>query len=762
MAGPAPTSNRMRMPETNAAATHALELQAGFFSAPNLFRLRPQDCPTELAPTMVELQPGLQRHAKGNLDRPLLLPVRLEGDTFTVWYACAESERQLRALEAELRAFVGPTYAWFCLPNDGGFVADGHAQPLLRRGALRYFVMWTQGAQQEVRLLQKWRMYCELLERRPPLIARIPKSFDVLRADFDRALLARDEGAAQLALTSMRDRFGISAENRLYLEVRLFAGLEQWDRIASHPLLSTLAKLNLPQETYGDILEGLYMADVSPDEQCSPLNHVLDLFRARVLDKAYPLFRTRRRSQRLAVLKSFVLFELVQSPPQADVIHSILEQLPPGAWGVLEAQVRQAVACLKPPDDPAKAAWLAYEHEQFDRAAELLWELPDAVDVLRALIRCVDESEDPQRAKALLARMEAMPLTVRTDVEVRCPKTWPRVRELARLAPSDQMSWAQRMAWRPGLGESLDAYVDRWKEWARAATVDELLNEQDLGTEAAQFMEQLALEHPAAFDRVSHLWHEVFVANTAPYSRLKPVYAALLETLRLGSFGDVELRLVRDVLRHLVRAGLTAQEYAKTLQDISMVFDQARSPRHMHWALDVCDGLAIDPCLDPAARLRLLTIVAQAGQEFASRMSEADVAMLSMLAQEAGIDLPLQVGVAEHEASARSRHADVGTIGIYTLDEAAARRTVKVLKAMYGPIDVRVNADAVCTPQLTALVQRAVVFFFAWKTSKHAAYYCIKAASRPPKLLEMVQGAGTSSMVAAVVRFIASRTTVAQ
>lgn len=751
---PERTSNPMITTETDDTVNKALEFQAGFFGTPNLFRLLPSECPPELAPTMNALQMGLRRHAKGQWERPLLLPVRLEGDPFTVWYGCAANERQLRALEAEIRAFIGPTYSCFRMPEDGTFEADRHAQPLLRRSGLRHFVMWTQGLEQDKRLLNKWGMYCDLLERRPPLAASIPKSFDGLRVDFDRALLARDQGAAYLALSAMRDRFGLSSENRLYLEIRLFAGLEQWDRIASFPLLSTLTKLNLPQETYGDILEGLYMVDVFPSEHSGLLDKVLEQFKITLLDRALPLFRTRRQSQRPAVLKSFVLFELLQSSPQADVIHHLLKQLPAGAWGPLEAQVGQAVDRLLPPEDPSKLAWLAYEHEQFDRAADLIGLLPDSVDVLRALIRCADECRDPRRAKVLVDRMEAARREVRVDVEARCPKTWPRVRELARLV-HDEPAWSQRMAWTPDLGESLDAYVDRWKEWARSAAVDEIQRVQDLGSQAAQLLEQLALEHPAAFERIAPLWHEVFIVNTDPISRLKPVYAALLETLRLpGSYGDVELKLVRDALRHLVQAGLTTLEYERTLQGIGLIFDQVRSPHHMQWALDVCDVLAMAACPDTDARLRLLTAVAQAGQEFLGRMGETGVAMLRMLANEASIELAIPVRPAESKISADHLSSDVGTIGIYSLDEAAVRRAVKVLESMYGKIDVRVNSDTVCSQQLKALVQRASLFVFAWKSSKHAAYYCIKAASRPEQPIAMAQGAGTSSMVHAVSQFI--------
>lgn len=755
---PEPTSNPMSSPEADAAVSKAQELQDGFFSAPNLFRLRPEECPAELAATMEGLQPFLRRYARGQTGLPLLLPVRLPDDPFTVWYACADNEQQLLALAAELKAFIGPTYAWFRLPEDGKFVADVHAQPLLKRGGLRHFVMWTQDSKQDARLLQKWRMYCDLMERRPRFAARIAKSFDALRADFDRALLVRDEGAAHLALASMRDWFGISAENRLFLEIRLFAGLEQWERISGHPLLTTLAKLNLPQETYGDILEGLYLAHIFPFEQAAPLASVLEEFKTNVLDQVHLLFRSRRQVQRPAVLKSFVLFELLQPSPQADVITHLMGLLPTGAWGPLESQIVQAIARLQPPDDPGREAWTAYEHEQFDRAADLLWELPNSVDVLRALIRCVDESKDTERAKALVERVAAAPDRVRGDVEAKCPKTWPRVRDLARLERSDPQTWVQRMAWRSVLGEDLDAYIERWKEWARAATVEELLQEPQFGSEAAQFLEQLALESPSAFERIFPLWHEVFVASFEPRAQLKPVYAALLETLRLpGTFGAVELKLIRDVLSHLINAGLSASDYLNTLSVISLIFKQVRSPHNLHWAIDVCDVLAIGACPDPTPRLQFLIEVMQAGQEFRNRISEADAALLRMLAEEAGIDVNLPKRHIDPSASPRGGTAQLGIVGIYSLDEAAARRAVQVLQSMYGSIDVRINTDVACTPQLKALVHRAAVFVFAWKTSKHAAFYCVKAASHPGQALEMAAGAGTSSIVDAVVRFMAGK-----
>jgi predicted AAA+ superfamily ATPase len=45
------------------------------------------------------------------------------------------------------------------------------------------------------------------------------------------------------------------------------------------------------------------------------------------------------------------------------------------------------------------------------------------------------------------------------------------------------------------------------------------------------------------------------------------------------------------------------------------------------------------------------------------------------------------------------------------------------------------------------------VFVFAWRCSKHAAYYCVKANSQK-EVLVMARGVGTSSLVSAAVEFV--------
>ena len=134
------------------------------------------------------------------------------------------------------------------------------------------------------------------------------------------------------------------------------------------------------------------------------LEPLLEQFQAEIAIPAQPLFKTRRTSRRPAVLKAFVLHELLQEEPQWTVCERILQELPAGAFGAVDALVRER--CAKTPRAAdIEAARAALANEQFDRAWELLWALPDSIDVLRGLIACARESADPAKASAVLTRL---------------------------------------------------------------------------------------------------------------------------------------------------------------------------------------------------------------------------------------------------------------------------------------------------------------------------------------------------------------------
>lgn len=737
----------MSSTDTPAHRQRAAALQSAFFAPPN----RCDPVATSDDPqAQSTLQLCLRRHASGAVDRGVLLPFREASSGPTAWFVCASSMPMLRALQDEVRAFIGPSYAEERAQSRPPDVADKHALPLIEAAGWFSVRLDSPDLRGDTRLLSQWRLYEDLITRRPRAPSYVPSTFHQLRASFDRALLARDEVAAQAAMAALRERFGVSAENRLYLEIRLAAAFERWEAIAQHPLLSRLVHLQLPPETYGDVLEALYRSHVQVFEAGPSLDPLLDQFRAEVSAPAQPLFRTHRTSRRPAVLKAFVLHELLKDEPQWAVCERFLQELPDGAFGAVDALVRERCAKSSRTAD-FEAARAALANEEFDRAWELLWILPDSVDVLRGLIACARESADPDKAVAVLTRLDASETAVRTSVEAASAM------RLANL----------RAGYRPSAGRSEQAFpfvrlpdepeerfVERWAEFVRSVEPTALLARRDVVKAAIDCLMHVAVDDHSLFERLYPLWHELFIERIDPNPLLVPVYLEMLEALRARDvFQRTDQELIHQILVTIIESGDDVS-YRQAVDMVSKIFGAIRSPHALGWALDVCDSLSKRRVRDNDARLRLLTQVIQACQEFSSRLDRLQIHQLRLLAQEARLELP-ELPEATPLADEETQALDETPyrVAIYSLDEAATRRAVEILKSLYPQWVIDTNADQVCTDRLKALAHKANVFIFAWRCSKHAAYYCVKAHSQKENVT-MARGVGTTSLVAAAVECV--------
>jgi len=737
----------MSSTDTSIRRQTAAALQAAFFTPPN------RSDPTAVSDdsqAQGALQSCLKYHASGAVDRGVLLPFRESATGTTAWFVCASSMQMLRALQEEARAFIGPSYAEEKAQSRPLDAADQHALPLIEAADWFSFRLDSSDPRSDTRLLNQWRLYEDLLTRRPRAPSYVPSTFHQIRASFDRALLARNEVAAEAAMAALRERFGVSAENRLYLEIRLSAAFERWEAIAQHPLLPRLIHLQLPPETYGDVMEALYHAHAQAFEAGPTLEPLLDQFRSKIGVPALPLFKTRRTSRRPAVLKAFVLYELLQDEPQWAVCERLLKELPVGAFGAADALVRER--CAKSPRAADfEAARAALANEEFDRSWELLWVLPDSVDVLRGLIACARESADPDKAAAILTRLDASETAVRSSVESASATRLANLRASHRppAGPSERNSVFIRWP-----DEPEERYIERWAEFVRAVEPTALLADTNVATMAVECLTRLAVDDSALFERLYPLWHELFIERIDSNPLLVPVYLEMLEALRARDvFQRTDQELVHQILVAIVDSGDDAS-YRQAVDIVSKVFEAIRSPQALGWALDVCDSLSQRRVRDADARLRMLTQVMQACQQFSSRLDALQTYQLCLLAKEAQLDPPdLPEAAASTDKETSGIDETPYRVAIYSLDESATRRAVEILKSLHPHWVIDTNADQVCTDRLKALAKKSDVFVFAWRCSKHAAYYCVKANSQKETLV-MARGVGTTSLVAAAVDFL--------
>lgn len=736
----------MDSPDRRGSAIRAQALQAAFFAMPN--------CCTPLSlgggdEALRAYEASLRRHAGGETDRVVLLPFRARADGLTAWYACAASSQMIQALQEEMRAFLGPSFVAERTPGRVHDEADKHALPLIKSARWHALRFDARDARADEIVLRQWHLYDDLLLRRPRVASYVPSTFHQLRASFDRALLARNEPGARAAMATLRERFGVSAENRRFLEIRLDAAFERWDAIVDHPLFPQLLHLQLPPETYGDVMEALYRVHVQPYEGAVTLDPLLEQFSDTVAGLAQPLFRTRRTSRRPAVLKAFVLHELLQSKPQLSVCEALLQQLPPGAFGAIDGPLRATCARREMADDIAPANE-ARDNEQFDRAWDLYWPLSDSVDVLRGLIVCARESTDPAKTGAVLTRLETASASIRDAVEAASATRLANLRATYREPPLP--STLVSRFWRLS-GEPTERYIERWTEFARSIDPASLLAESGMVDAAVDCLTRLFVEESALFERLYPLWHELFVERTDPDRRLVPLYVEMLESLRARDvFQRTDQELLHQTLIAIVDSG-DAAAYRQAVDTVTKIFEVIRSPQAIGWALDVCDSLALRPTRDADARLRLLTAVVQACREFSARLEPLQIQQLQLLAREAQVELP-QLAPSVLDAQVTDPVDEPShRIVFYSLDEGATRRAVDMLRILHPNWIIDTNADHVCSDRLKSLAQQAQVFVFAWRCSKHAAYYCVKANSSKDNLV-MARGVGTTSLVAAAVEHL--------
>jgi len=723
-----------------------------FFSAPNVIaapsRRAPQVASGSTDPLQVphELLPALRYFVQGHWGRGFLLPFRAAPGTAAIWFACAQDPLAIRALRAELEAFLGPSYADFDAQGDDVDAAQAFAAPVLKGAGLQFLCFKASHKSRESSIASQWQMYWGLIEVRPERAVARPRTLTQLRADYDRALIARNESDALSIMAVFREQHGLSAENRAFLEIRLAAAFARWTDIAHHKLLPHLIHLHLPPETYGDIQEALYELHLRADEQASSAHHLLKSFEHVVKDLIAPMLGKGGASLRPAVFKMRLLNELLHPEPSAAVCKDWFEALGGKAFGDVSADIEARINALQVRSglEVAQQEMLLARYEQ---AYPLLTGLPDSPEVLTALLRCVKEMADPVRARAVVLRLEAS--TLRATVEQAQDRLLQEVRRIADPEP-EVPTWTERVA--PTDQRSLTPNaVKRWREIVQKNARD-ALNEGGFASTMAQQIEELVIERPDDFETLYPIWFEWVIERCPPESRYLSVYLALIEALRARDrFGESDLELLRLVTLHIAKAGPNPAQYQSLVEHLLQVLKVVRSPSGAGWALEVADSLALAPCRDIEARARWFSVTQQICVEFANRLRPTQRAMLEIISAEAGLTLPTL-----HPSSSQSLEEEPSALRarilVYSLDSAAVQRALRMLRDMYPHVTVEGNGDEVCTPRLKAASGSADWIVFVSAVATHSAFFCVKAALRDDAKLLQVDGTGTTRIVERVVR----------
>ena len=716
------------------------------------------------APTvwLEQISPWMANLAAEGNKSPIVLPV-FDAHEPCQWYGMAVDEASATALAQDLTAVVGPSYSDFrgqALQYNSGDEIETALQKRFGRFVFR-FGPENSAARGDITLALQ--SYLGLLQRRPDIPDRTQRPFGRVRADFDRALLAGNEEDAQRLREELIASGRIDAEQHKYLEIRMLAGLgRQYQLAHDYPLIKSVLGLSLPAQIIADLVEALYATYIAAIEDDRNVDVILSAFRNNVALHFGPLFRERKGVRQSDVLKAFLLYELVQDEPNATRCAALAAAYPTQAGRELIERWSSRLLSAPPSlVDAVKLARQALADDDYELALQLSFSSSPDPWTYSAMLRCAVELDDAQVTSRVLAIVDKAPEVVRLS--------WTK-RDQTRLEQlQSATSDAHEVLWPPQARPDTD-----WLSWARyVATCRyvrsplQILEEQlprwsvDLYASDPEACRQLAEKIGNATGEAEHVFRDAFAAlveffvdrPTCPVRGFIPLYTMLIRIVAWnGVVSANELELSSALMEALLCLGLSKDDYVEAIDTYSEILSANQAPGNIDWALNASEILALHASPDEESRLRFYMAVVELARIHAHRLKPAQHAILSLLAKDYGCANLLETFPLGEGDVGEISHADFkGLIGIYTLTEGAGQRAKQFLVKLLPLARVEVNADAVATDKLKHLAANADIFAFAWKSSKHQAYYAAKG-SRGDRVILLPLGKGSASILDCVLR----------
>lgn len=758
------------------------EWVSAFFSGRNLIKWEdlidgalPDDWGNDVVPWLCLLE-------EGDLDTPICLPC-LRDDQTVKWYLGSRSSQGSHALIDELKAFIGKSYTDF----DGRpYTFD--ASDIIEAALLGVFVgphyVITGNSGFEVSVLRKkFAQYQSLICRRPPFLRSVARPFGLIRREFDLSLLAGNEKDARRLLDEMKKSGRLTSNNIIFLEIRLFAGLGLWQQIVlERGWLRDLVDVPLPPRVVRDVSEAHYRVFIQPYERSGDLKNCLEELKSTSLNRLGPLFARRYGIEDTSVLKMFLFHDLLRPGGDKAYARKLLTRLIGLETNLLLESVAEHLTALdsrvsvtdlddKEVEDVSKDVWKeadeAFQYQEYDRAIILYSELPVTPKSLQKMAFCALCEEDEERIRDVIQRYEKLLQKEDHAIESKTVKLIGRLKDLldtksvphysgsmedaaTQAKPSGWLAWG---VWVSGgiseseCGQVLAQESQRWQ-------VKEISHSLKNSEKLADLIGNADPDAERVFRSCFSVLFSAFVLDLEePNANLRSLYKSLLFLIVTSDAISInDLEISSQLINSLLTIGLSDTEYGDLIDQLSDLLKREGAPSTLNWALDIAEILALSRSPDNEARLRFVSSTVDLAQKLLHRLNGGQWHSLELLYKDFQMDPPDSFYAATEDAKDEeeidlSQRLAEKKIGIYTLTEQAGVRAAKIIRDISPTCNVVLNKDTECTERLSSLASSADIFIFAWKSSKHQAFYCVK--KHRPSDMPFLQpiGKGSSSII---------------
>ncbi len=748
-------------------AAYELSWVKTFFSGKNQLTWSDIEAGTAITNRIDQVIPWLKFLSSPLLNYPIVLPL-YNSDNQLTWYGMASDDQMFSRLTDEIRSFIGPSYGDFLNISSELSIDDEIENALKGRFGSFVIKFNAQGPNDQPKIEQALLLYNSLIVRRPPVPDRTKRPFGKIRGDFDRALLAGNANSAQFLLDELKFSGRVDAGQQKCLEIRLLAGLgRQGDLARNQPLISSVVELSLPGQTLIDVIDALYETYIRPVETNTDFSVVLSAFKQNIFRPFGPsLFRDRKGIRHPALLRAFLLFELSQSEPSYAKCGTLLGAYAINAegrdlahtWcvGLTEGTIEVPLTVAS--QSTLDIARQAIADEDYLAAYELSLELIPNLWAYQSLLRCAESLKNIDVTQKVLHALDEISNDIKAQLKVKDHERLARLRSMnspstSIVIDSGWIGWAQKV--KDGLidDQTLGERVTTW-------SVDEYMHDHEKCVQLAGLIANGKGKQEDVFRDAFPLLVDFFVnGSEQPCRAFMPIYLTLIKILGWsGTLSADELEIVSTLVCALLSAGPSEEIYTDCVGDLNEIVDSNISSIYLDWGLNIAELLALYPEPDGGElRLKIFMRVFAVVSASVHRVSVAQREVLALLAKDYQcLDLIVSLPTIDAEddvLSSITAKEFKGLIGIYTLTEGAGQRAKNILEKCFPDATVETNKDHCATAALETLAKNANVFVFAWKSSKHQAYFCVKNI-RFDKKITLPTGKGAASIVRSAIECI--------
>ena len=699
---------------------------------------------------------------------PLVLPF-IEKDGSVIWYGMTVSDQNFSQLIDDINSFVGVSYTNFrglsaVLDN-----SDPSENALMTKFGNKVIKFRASQPQFEEHIYKSIQLYQALLKRRPDTVDRTQKPFGQMRSEFDLALLAGNESNACKLLDELKLSGRINAEQQKCFEIRLLSGLgRQFELASNQTLLNSVIDLDLPAQTLVDLILALYETYIEPIEVEQDLNDLTLKFKESISKRYSSFFRERKGIRHVKVLRAFLLHELAQTEPDLKRIESIYQTYPLEGQGykIVTKWFHSIKNKVQPPQREEQ------QKSQIDLIKESILDenyivagnlclnlLPDPL-VVSYLLRCGEEAKSSDLTNKILAGIECIPTLVIEKLSLKDKNRLEQLKQSISKTTfnptANWFEWVNFVSKNPSEESAISLLKENVPRWA----ISDYINDVDGCAKLATLLGNASGNAAATYREALPVLVDFFAEELIkPNRTFSPIYSIAIKILGWsGSASYDELEIISSLLLALLQVGMELDDYVDCVEDIKEIISTNNAPIYFDWALNISELLSTYPSPDNGvAKLNVFMQVISMIHGMVHRTSHEQRAVLESLAKDYGcldsikwlIDEPL-----DDSESNISLPKFSGLIGIYTLTEGAGQRAKMILEKFFPDARVETNADFVTTDRLTSLATNSDIFVFAWKSSKHAAYHCIKDARLGKSTMLLPSGKGAASIVHSCVEAI--------